>query len=109
MVTRRRTTSTRRSTTRRSTTARRTTRRRTTSTRRRSPKLATTLGSALALGLVAGWVRLSWTWRGVLVGGLLALLEIYFLWSRRGDIYDEMQTDPSASPTTEPATEEPQP
>ncbi|MFN8078713.1 MAG: hypothetical protein U0Q19_04035 [Kineosporiaceae bacterium] len=109
MVTRRRTSSTRRSTSGRSTTARRTTRRRTTGTRRRSPKLATTLGSAIALALVAGWVRLSWMWRGVLVGGLLALLVIYFLWSRRGAIYDEMQTDQSEPPRTEPAPEEPQP
>ncbi len=37
-----------------------------------------------------------------MVAVLLALITVYFLWSRRGDIYDEMQADREA------AAEEPQ-
>lgn len=92
---------TRRRTTRSATTRRRTTTRRSTSrtrcritsrTRRRRPKLATTLGSAAALALVAVYTRFDWwPWRIAVTAGLVTLLVVYFLWSRRGDIYDEMQ------------------
>jgi hypothetical protein len=94
MVTRRRT---RAASTRRRTTTRRTssrTRSRTTSrtTRRRRPRLATTLGSAAALGLIAVYTRFDWwPWRITVTAGLLCLLIVYFLWSRRGDIYDEIK------------------
>jgi len=85
----------RRSTSTRRTTRRRTTRsgsyRRTTSYRRRRPKLATTLGSAVALALIAAFVRLPSLWRVVLVAAVVTLLVVWFLWSRRGDIDDEMQ------------------
>jgi hypothetical protein len=92
---------TRRRTTRASTTPRRTTRRTTSrtrsrttgrTTRRRRPRLATTLGSAAALGLIAVYTRFDWwPWRITVTAGLVCLLVSYFLWSRRGDIYDEMQ------------------
>lgn len=105
VATRRRTSTTGRSTTRRATTGRsgtrRTTRRRTISTRRRRPTLATTLGSALALGLLAGWLRLGWLGRGLLVTALLAVLVGYFVWSRRGQIHDEMTSgEPEGEPTS---------
>ncbi len=113
VATRRRTSTTRRSSTGRSATrrattgrsgTRRTTRRRNTSTRRRRPRLATTLGSALALGLLAGWLRLGWLGRGLLAAALLVVLIGYFLWSRRGQIHDEMT---SGEPERGPATTEP--
>lgn len=85
---------TRRRTTRSRTTRRRSTTYRTT-TRRRRPRVATTLGSAVALALVAAWLRLEWwPWRAAIIAGVVLLLVLWFLWflwSRRGDIYDEMQ------------------
>lgn len=108
MATRRRTSSTRRTTRRRTTRSRTTRRSSGTTYRRRRPKLATTLGSAAALALIAAFVRLSLLWRVVLVAVVLALLVVWFLWSRRGDIYDEMQArrdvedeaqDPQEEPT----------
>lgn len=84
MATRRRSTRTR--TTRRTRSTSRST------TRRRRPRLATTLGSAVAIALVAAWIRLSWwPWRIGIVAGVLVLFVVWFLWTRRGDIYDEMQ------------------
>lgn len=78
--------------------SRRTSSRRTRSTRstpsvrRRRPGLAVTLGSALALALVAAWVRAPWwPWRTAMIAGVVVLMVAWYLWTRRGDIYDEMQ------------------
>ncbi len=91
MATRRR--GTRRTTTRRrATTGRRAGRRSTyRTTRRRRPKLATTLGSAAALGLLAVYTQASWPWRIGVSAALAALWVGYWLWSRRSDIDDVMQ------------------
>lgn len=60
---------------------------------RRRPRLATTLGSAAALVLLAVYTEGTWPLRiGVtvlLVGALLA----WWLWSRRAEIAAEMHTD----------------
>lgn len=58
---------------------------------RRRPKLATTLGSAAALAVIAFYTRASWPWRIGVTAAVLAALVLAWLWGRRGDIYDEMQ------------------
>jgi Flp pilus assembly protein TadB len=103
VATRRRTSSTRRTTRRRGTRSRTTRRGTGTTYRRRRPKLATTLGSAAALALIAAFVRWSLLGRVVLVAAMVALLVAWFLWSRRGDISDEMQAR-GIRPEDEPAT-----
>lgn len=64
--------------------------------------MATTLGSAVALALVAAWLRLAWwPWRIVIIAAVVVLATVWFLWSRRGDIYDEMQADRAEAGPTE--------
>jgi len=85
-------TTTKRTTTKRTTPKRRSGTRRTTTTRRRRPKLSTTLGGVFAAALVVYLTQASWPIRIAVVAAVLILLIVYFLWSRRGDIYDEMQS-----------------
>ncbi len=47
----------------------------------------------MALALIAGFMKLTLWWRVGLVAVVIALAVAWFLWSRRGDIYDEYQAD----------------
>jgi len=49
-----------------------------------------------ALAIIAGVTRMTLWWRIGTIAALVTLITVYFLWSRRGDIYDEMQADRSA-------------
>jgi hypothetical protein len=89
----------------------RTTRRRTTKgtggyrTRRRTPRTATTLGSAFALGLVAVFSRMSWPLKiGLVVVVLVAAAGYLVLRARQGAAEPTPESDqPAAVPPAESA------
>ena len=70
--------------------------------RRRRPRTATTLGGAAALALVALLGKMTWGVRiGLLVVVAVAAVAV-LLWSKRGEIADQMAQDRAEQPPEAP-------
>jgi lysylphosphatidylglycerol synthetase-like protein (DUF2156 family) len=64
--------------------------------RRRRPRTSTTLGGAVALGVIALFTRLSWAQRIGLALVVVVLVVGYELWTRRGKIAADIREQQAA-------------